>query len=132
MNLIDLVGGHYLSGLDSDIMRPEEEWQEDCNVFRFVLDGKTYKAIEDPSDGYRSYLRALEVTDEPVQYNFPPQKVIGKMKANEEYSQNDVIEFYDATTNDLVLAIGTDNYNDYYPCCILDWRPQNLAINKSN
>ncbi len=132
MKLEDLIGEHYLSGLDTDIKKAEETWQDDANVFRFVLDGITYKATEDPSDGYRSYLEDLETTEEKVDYTFPPQKVIGKMREDEDYSKNDVIEFYDAITTKLVLALGTDNYDDYYPSCIMDWSPENLAVNNKN
>lgn len=129
MELSDLVGEHYLSGLDTYIEPKEEDYQEDKEAFRFVLDGITYKAVEDPSDGWRSYLGELSVTDEKVQYNFPPQKVIGKMREDEEYSKNDVIEFYDPITNKLVLAVGTDNHDDWYPCCVMVWNPENLAVN---
>lgn len=133
MELKELVGGHLLSGLDREVKKAEEGsyYDADANVFRFVLDGKTYKAIENPDDGYRSYLNDLEVSDEIVQYTFPAQKVIGKMRDNSEYGIHDVIEFYDAVTNELVLAVGTDNSVDYYPSCVMDWYPENLSINKN-
>ncbi len=41
MELKDLIGEHELSGLDTDIKKLS--WTN-CNVFRFVLDGKTYEA----------------------------------------------------------------------------------------
>jgi hypothetical protein len=130
MELKDLVGEHELSGLDTFTNKATNPYDDDGDGYRFVLDGVTYCAIEDPSDGYRSMLRDLEITDENVSYNFPPQKVIGKMRNDEEYSKNDVIEFYDAITNKLVLAIGTDNYDDYYPSCIMEWNPGNLSVNQ--
>lgn len=127
MELKDLVGEHELSGLDTFIKKATEMYYDDANGYRFVLDGITYCVIEDPGDGYRSNLEDLEVTTDKVDYTFPPQKVIGKMR---EDSKNDVLELYDAITNKLVLAIGTENWDDYYPCCIMEWSPENLAINE--
>jgi hypothetical protein len=131
MELKDLVGEHELSGLDTFTKKATETWEEDSDGYRFVLDGKTYCALEDPSDGYRSNLRNLEITEDKVDYTFPPQKVIGKMREDEEYSKNDTIEFYDAINGKLILVIGTDNWDDYYPCCIMNWYPENLSINSN-
>ena len=135
MKLKDLVGEHELSGVDSITEEKKEfsfsECAREVQVIRFVLDGKTYKAIEDPSDGYRSYLEELEVTDEKITNNFPPQKVIGNMKKRDEWCiyENDTIQFIDSVTGGIVLEIGTDNYDGYYPMCVLYWNPENLAIN---
>jgi hypothetical protein len=131
MELKDLVGEHELSGVDTTTERVKQygDYYEDCEVVRFVIDGKTYKATEDPDDGYRSYLKELEVTDEKVTNSFPPQKVIGKMKDDSEWEKNDTIQFIDATTGKVVLEAGTDNTDDYYPYCVLHWSPENLAIN---
>jgi hypothetical protein len=71
----DLVGKHYLSGFDTATEKADKSYNEDFDVVRFVLDGRTYKAIEDPSDGYRSYLEDLIVTDEIISNTFPPQLV---------------------------------------------------------
>lgn len=129
MELKDLIGEHYLSGIDLYDVPPEDSWGSTGNAFRFILDGITYEAIEDPSDGYRSQLKEIMISETPVNYNFPPQKVIGKMKDNDESYSNDVLEFYDPVTDKLVLAIGTMNWDDYYPWCVLDWHPENLNIN---
>lgn len=130
MELKDLVGEHYLSGLDEGITPAESIYSDDANHFLFILDGITYKATENPDDGYRSYLRELEVSDEKVNYTFPQQKVIGKMKEDDTYSRNDVIVFCNPETDKPILEIGTDNLDDYYPCCILRWNPENLPINQ--
>jgi len=131
MELKDLVGEHELSGVDTTTERVKQygDYYEDCEVVRFVLDGKTYKATEDPDDGYRSYLKELEVTDEKVANSFPPQKVVGKMKDDSDWEKNDTIQFIDTTTGKVVLEVGTDNNDDYYPYCVLYWSPENLAIN---
>ena len=129
MELKELVGKHYLSGFDTSTEKAVDSRHEDFEVVRFVLDGKTYKAIEDPSDGYRSYLQDLVITDEVISNTFPPQEVIGKMKEDSDYSVNDTIQFIDAVTGKIVLEVGTNNTDDYYPYCVMNWRPENLAIN---
>lgn len=126
MKLKDLVGEHELSGVDTttEKVNQYQDYFQDCEVVRFVIDGKTYKATEDPHDDYRSYLKELEVTDEKVTNRFPPQKVVGKMK-----DDSDTIQFIDVVTGKVVLEVGTDDTNDYYPYCVLHWSPENLAIN---
>ncbi|MBZ9632518.1 hypothetical protein LB465_17190 [Salegentibacter sp. LM13S] len=131
MELKDLVGEHELSGVEISTVKVKQygDYYEDTEVIMFVIDGKTYKATEDPDDGYRSYLKELEVTEEKVANSFPPQKVVGKMKKNSTYDVNDTIQFIDAVTEKIVLEVGTDNTDDYYPYCVLYWNPENLAIN---
>jgi hypothetical protein len=127
MELKDLIGEHKLSGVDVT-SESVNAYSRDGDVVRFVLNGKTYKSIEDPDDGYRSYLSEIEVTDEKVTNNFPPQSVVGVMKPAGSYD-SDVIQFIDAVTGKVVLEVGTENVNDYYPCAIIYWSPENLAIN---
>jgi hypothetical protein len=73
MELKDLVGLHELSGVDTTIEKVEQyrDHYENVDVVRFVLDGKTYKVIEDPVDGYRSYCKDLQVCHEKVSNTFP-------------------------------------------------------------
>ena len=132
MELSDLVGMHELSGVDTTTEEVVETYRtETVDVVRFVLDGKTYKATEDPDDGYRSYLKDITVCDEAVANNFPPQKVLGKMKDNSPHRSCDVIQFVDVVTGKVVLEVGTDNSDDYYPWCVLSWQPENLACNSA-
>ena len=128
MELKDLVGEHLLSGIDTSTEKGGYDKSEDANVVRFVLDGKTYKATEDPSDGYRSYCGDIEVCEEKVSNTFPPQRVLARMEENNN-SENDIIEFIDVVTGKIVLEVGTDNSDSYYPTCVMSWKPENLAIN---
>lgn len=135
MKLTDLVGLHKLSGVDTTTENVKlYEWSDNteyCSVVRFVLDGVTYKAIEDPDDGYRSYCSELIMCDEPVANNFQPHVVMAKMKDDETYQTNYTIQFIDVVTGKIVLEVGTDNADDYYPYCVMCWNPENLAINAS-
>jgi hypothetical protein len=54
---------------------------------------------------------------------------MGKMKDNDTYSVNDTIQFIDVVTGKVVLEVGTDNTDDYYPYCVMNWYPENLACN---
>lgn len=137
MELKDLVGRHLLSGLDSvqeEVENGYGGYNDTVNVIRFVLDGITYKAIEDPDDGWRSYLGELNVSTEPVRFQFPPQEVECRMRPDTDGDwpeSGNVLQMFDVFTNKIVLEIGTDTSDDYYPCCILHWYPQNLAINQN-
>lgn len=113
MELKDFLGIHELSGID-----------EDVDTIYFIIDGISYKAIHDPDDGYRSYMRDLEIYKGYIKNRFPPHKVLGVMR-----SSDNVIEFYDCFTNKIVLTLGTENSDDYYPYCVMKWNPENLMIN---
>ena len=57
LNLSDLVGAHVLSGIETGVRAFDDSfWCETSNYIKFTLDGITYMAVEDPDDGYRSYM----------------------------------------------------------------------------
>lgn len=131
MELKDLVGMHTLSGVDFD-ERSIEQWPgsfEDSQVVNFVLDGKTYTAVEDPNDGYRSSMKEIAITDFPVKNVFPGIAVFCVMHPDGNYNKNDVLDVYDAKNGKLVLAIGTEDWDDYYPTFKAEFTPENMSIN---
>jgi hypothetical protein len=128
MEFKDLVGEHFLSGVDTarEKINNHPGFPKHRDVVRFVIDNKTYKVIEDADDDYRSYYDEIEVADEKITNNFPPQKVICKIKdAKNCY----IMQLVDAITNKTVLEVGTDYEDGWYPYCVFDWYPENLAIN---
>ena len=132
--LTDLVGPRSLDAVDFDTEKMKEFYGdgfEDCAVCRFRLDGVVYVAIEDPSDGYRSSMRDLIIPNNPSMLNFfPPIKVVGRMRTEGEYgTQDDVLELVDAITDKVVLEVGTNNCDDYYPCFVARFSPENMATN---
>lgn len=133
IDLQTLVGERLLSGVDGDTMRLKQyEWREEepCEVLRFVLDGITYEAIEDPSDGYRSNMAGCYITDTPVKNTFAPVKVIGRWRTKGEYSGTDeVLELIDAANGKVILSVGTSNVDDYYPSFEAHWTPEDMAVN---
>ncbi len=133
MELSDLMGEHELSGVDMTNEEVKEyEWAdpEMVEICRFVLDGKTYTAIEDPSDGYRSHMRELQEGG-VVRNRFAPQRVVCRHRRTYEYGgESDVLVMTDVVTGKDVLTIGTENTDDYYPYFVADFSPENMACNQ--
>ncbi len=131
MELKELVGEHVLSGVDMSTKSIQQygERYEDCQVINFVLDGKTYTAIEDPEDGYRSCMNEIKESEEPVSNVFEGQRVLAKMRDDDRYETNDVLELVDLQTGKVVLSVGTGNTDDYYPYWVAEFTPENMGIN---
>ncbi len=131
MELETLVGEHILTGVDQG-ESPIKVWGEhfeDCQTISFTLDGKTYMAVENPEDGYRSSMNEIKETEEPTKNNFPEQKVIIRMQPDYPYEHNSVLEIINAESGKFILAIGTGNTHDYYPYFVCEFYPENLSVN---
>jgi hypothetical protein len=133
VELDSLVGEHVLDAVDLSTQHIKQYGShfENCEVIRFRLDGVAYTAIENPDDGYRSSMDSLFVSDEPMQNVFPPVRVIAKKKDNERYSINDTLQLVDAVTGLVVVEVGTDNTDDYYPCFVSYFAPHNMVTNEA-
>lgn len=132
LNLVDLVGKHILSGVDisSEDIKIYSTY-EHVNTIKFTLDNVTYKVTEYPDDGYRSHMREIFICNESVSNKFVAHEVIGKMKGSSKYENCEIIQFFDTSTEKVVLEIGTDNSDDYYPSFVMRFNPENLDINVS-
>jgi len=136
VELDSLVGEHVLDAVDGYVTKVcmYGDSFEDATAIKFRLDGIVYIAIENPSDGYRSSMKELGVAtnakDRKVTNEFPGCKVVVKKKGNDSYAQNDTLEFIDAVTGKVVLEVGTDNCDDYYPYFVSNFTPENLAVNQ--
>lgn len=131
MELQDLIGKHILSGVDmsNKSIQTYGESFEDCEVINFVLDGKTYTAVENPEDGYRSCMSEIKESEELVSNMFIGQEVVGKMRDDDTYETNDVLELIDINTGKTILAVGTGNTDDYYPYFVAEFTPENMSVN---
>jgi hypothetical protein len=130
-----LVGKHLLSGVDESHLgiKTWDDDFEDCQCINFILDGKTYTAIENPEDGYRSSMDKLIESEEIVSNTFASIEVLClyKNKTNNRYSDDcDILEFYDTKNGKIVLEIGTDNTSDYYPSFVASFTPENFSCNQ--
>lgn len=125
-----LVGKHLLSGVDESRLNIKQ-WDgdfEDCQCINFVLDGKTYSAIEDPSDGWRSSMDRLIESNEIVSNMFVPIEVLCVYRDKQHSTACDIIEFYDIKNGKKILEVGTDNSDDYYPSFVASWIPENISM----
>lgn len=129
--LDSLLGLHKLDAVDVGSMKVKT-WGDDegeCNTLSFRLDGIVYTAVEDPNDGYRSSMKKLLVEKKRLKNKFTAIKVVGIKKPPSSYQENDTLQFYDAITGKLVLEVGTDNTDDYYPYFVATFIPENMATN---
>lgn len=132
MELIDLVGVHYLSGIElcetSYINEFDEAITSSC--VRFTIDGVTFDAIEDPDDGYRSYLSGVVESNEEPKYKFKKEKVFCYIEEDEYGAGGEILVFRNFKTGKVILEIGTDRSDSYYPCCVFLYHPENLSANE--
>lgn len=135
MELKGLVGEHVLDAVDfsSEQVKTWGNYFENCQVMRFRLDGNIYVAIEDPEDGYRSCMRDLAIAEDELMKNvFVPTKVIGRYKDRVFYNESDILELVDVGTGKVVLEVGTDYTDDYYPSFVASFLPENMTCNIKN
>lgn len=132
MELKDLIGKHILSGIEVGQKTVERySYQETCNYIKFTIDGTTYMAFEDPNDGYRSYMEELKIVEEPCKIKLPNIFVRCHMEEDGDWIKNDILVFVDVENGKTILEIGTGNYDDYYPFCVLNYYPENMSCNGS-
>jgi len=111
ITLEDLIGRHYLSGVDFD-----------GNNIIFVLNDIAFVAREDPQDGYRSSMDQLDIYTGIVKNRFEAVEVIAELNG-------DLLSLIDCDNEKEVLRVGTDDSDSYYPCFRNEWMPQNLSLN---
>jgi hypothetical protein len=135
VELKDLIGLHTLSAVEIGYMQDNggDTWRgmEQCNYISFTLDGKTYTAIEDPDDGYRSSMDRIVVSKRKLKNVVPGTKVLA-VPARERYLVMDsLLVFYAADNGEIVMEVGTDSNDAYYPVFVGNFRPEKLPANKS-
>lgn len=131
MQLEELVGLHQFSGADFTTEKFDniDHYGPDSAVhFNFVLDGITYTAIEDASDGYRSSMSDIKVSDYKLLNTFPPIEVMCSMASHPEHAMY-VLNGHDVKNGKLVFQVGTDYSDDYYPVYIATFSPENMSAN---
>lgn len=132
IELKDLCGKHILSGIEVGEKGFENCWGEvqERSYIKFTLDGIHYLAVEDPDDGYRSYMEDLHITDDPCEIPLPDVEVVCYMMEDDKWQHVNVLVFIDAVNGKEILSIGTENYDDYYPYCVLHYTPGNMSCNE--
>ena len=125
--LADLTGEHLLDAVDFST-ETSTLYDRDCQVVCFRLDDIIYVAKEDPDDGYRSHMEELSVApiDVKMKNTFPSVQVIGVYQGD----SSDILELIDSQTGEVVLEIGTDKTDDYYPYFVSSFHPEAMITNK--
>ena len=91
-----------------------------CNCFK--LGNQVFEAIEDESDGYRSYLESVEVVQGNLVF---PRSKLARVKVEEfEDGYFDGYRLVGVSDGHEWLRFGTDNIDDYYPGFIFDYSPK--------
>ena len=96
----------------------------------FKVDGIVFKVLEDPDDGYRSHLGAIDYTDkhDSIFFHTPVARVkitVYDERVEDGYGQlNHGYRLVDIKDGHVWLEFGTHNYDDYYPCFIFRHFPK--------
>lgn len=95
----------------------------DGNTFK--LGGHVFEAVEDENDGYRSMLGEVATRDNPSGLIFF-KRSIAKVKVVETNNSHEFVgyELVDVEDGHVWLRLGTDEYDDYYPCFIFSYQPK--------
>ena len=131
VDLKSLVGEHKLSAVGF-----KEGTNCYCNdepkkIMLFTLDKITYKATEDDNDGYRSCMGELVITNEKPEEQFKPIKVMCRhiTKHVGGYGdEDDMLEFVDIKTGEIILEVGTENVGDYYPGFVATFHKERINM----
>lgn len=127
VTLGSLVGEHMLDAVDFGTCTGR--YEDDAQTFSFRMDGVVYTAVENPSDGYRSMMDKVLASDDVMRNVFLPVKVTARMRETCDYGTAEVLQLIDAANRKVILEVGTDNTDDYYPWFVAKWTPENMAVN---
>jgi hypothetical protein len=84
----------------------------------FKLNDVVFEAIEDPDDGYRSFLDCVKVIKEQTQI-FSPLPLC-EVTIEENVFLQDGFNLVEVNSNRPILTVGTDYEDTYYPCFVFD------------
>lgn len=118
MEFDDLIGQEFLFyGVDN---------------YMFKLDDTLWEAVEDPDDGYRSCLGAIEIRPTKGNKKIFYREPLAIVRVDKNYeckgdADNDGYELVDTEFEHIWLAFGTDNSDGYYPCFYFNYTPMPQA-----
>lgn len=126
VHLEDLVGTHTLTAVEHGTEEVHDiGYGRDITTctLRFTLDKVTYVAAEDPEDGWRSTLAWLRLSETPCRVSFAPVRVKARMKDEPHCT---TLQLVHAKTGAVIVEAGTDQVDDWYPSCVLIFKPESL------
>lgn len=129
MKLADLEGIQMLDGVDFGTGTAQLSGSKcNINIMRVRLCGVIYVFGEGPYGGYRSMLDNITIDNElqnPIKTLLPMTLVDCKVRKD-----NDILEIFDRANGKLIIEVGTNRDDSYYPSCVMHWNPENLHINE--
>lgn len=126
-----------------------EYYGADSGDSTFMVDSIVFKILEDPNDGYRSTLGAIDYTDQHNSIFFktpvarvrietydtagePDDRPSLKEHGGDDYDyalcENQGYRLVDVTDGHVWLEFGTHNYDDYYPIFIFRHTPKAIPL----
>lgn len=130
MKLEDLCGDRTLNAIRTDVRHP---FDADANGVAIELDNHVIFIFEDPSDGYRSSAATpLFGLGSLYEYAATPVYIRVPVTVAMRTGTSEGIQLTDRRNGKVVLEVGTDNTDDYYPSYICNWMPQNIAENAAD
>jgi len=91
-----------------------------CNCFK--LNTLVWEAIENPDDGYRSYLDSVIRIGQKLVFSSREFARVRVEEADNGYFRG--WQLVDEKDNHVWLRFGTDDYDDYYPYFVFDYQPK--------
>ena len=120
VRLRDLKGSHTLSGVDYHT-------NDEQNIMYFILDDIIYKAQEDPCDGWRSMCEDIVLCKGiHLSNTFNPVQVFC---IHDDEDGNDILSVLNMKGGE-IIKVGTEHTDDWYPCCIMQYTPENIIKEK--
>lgn len=127
-NLRELVGSRTMNYTpNTDIRHP---FDPDCNGVAFEIDGVVYFCFEDGNDGYRSCAGPLmSYVGSPYEMGWYGSEyvkwpvVCSWREACEYGGAAEILEIRLVSNGQLILSVGTDNTDDYYPSFVAIYSP---------
>ncbi len=124
----NLARNHFLNLLGAEV----EYYGADEGDGTFKVDGVVFKVLEDPDDGYRSYLKTVDYTNEHNSIFFKSPLALVKIETYDDQDEdngyinqaNQGYRLVDVVDGHVWLRFGTHNYDDYYPMFIFSHRPK--------
>lgn len=102
-------------------------------VLIFTFNGVTYVAQEDPEDGYRSSMEEIKVSKRPPKNVFEGTMVMIEKQMEEDANADrpsDIMIFKSISTGKVILEIGTNYHDEWYPSFVACFTPENLDVNQ--
>lgn len=94
----------------------------DNNSFRLGID--TFDALEDESDGYRSYLRSIRRNKKNRLFFKTPLARVRVERRDGKFSDFEGYELVDTRDARVWLRIGTNTYDEWYPYFVFEYQPK--------